>query len=108
MKNKNYPYYETTIIENFRSMVENVADKYPEKSGLAYKPSHKKSHECMGLLAFIAFVVVDNYFRVAACGTMEYKIYRGLRVIRRMRYSPSTRQGWKCISFSAFSREKVK
>lgn len=37
MKNKNYPYYETTIIENFRSMVENVADKYPEKSGLAYK-----------------------------------------------------------------------
>ena len=40
MKNKNYPYYETTIIENFRSMVENVADKYPEKSGLAYKVDH--------------------------------------------------------------------
>ena len=62
----------------------------------------------MGLLAFIAFVAVDNYFRVAACGAMEYRIYRVLRVIRRMRYSPSTRQGWKCISFSAFSREKVK
>ena len=37
MKNKNYPYYETTVIENFRSMVENVAEKYPDKCAFAYR-----------------------------------------------------------------------
>ena len=32
-------------------------------------------HGAFGL--HIAFVAVDNYFRVAACGAMEYRIYGG-------------------------------
>ena len=42
--------------------------KVPRKTGLEYKPSLKKATNAWGLLAFIAFVAVDNYFRVAACG----------------------------------------
>jgi long-chain acyl-CoA synthetase len=37
MKHKDYPYYETTVFENFRVMVENVANKYPDRCAIAYK-----------------------------------------------------------------------
>lgn len=37
MKGKNYPLYETTIFENFRVMVENVAKKYPGRTAISYK-----------------------------------------------------------------------
>ncbi|MGI6334728.1 MAG: AMP-dependent synthetase/ligase [Saccharofermentanales bacterium] len=37
MKNKNYPLYETTIFENIRVMVENVAKKYPDRVAISYK-----------------------------------------------------------------------
>ena len=37
MKLKNYPLYETTVFENFRIMVENAADKAPEKIAFSYK-----------------------------------------------------------------------
>ena len=35
--NKNYPLYETTVFEDFRIMIENVADKYPEKTAFSFK-----------------------------------------------------------------------
>ena len=37
MKNKNYPLYQTTEFENFRVMVENVADRFPDRTAIAYK-----------------------------------------------------------------------
>ena len=37
MKNKNYPLYETTVFENIRGMVENVAQKYPDRVAISYK-----------------------------------------------------------------------
>ncbi len=37
MKNKNYPLYETTVFENIRVMVENVAQKYPDRVAISYK-----------------------------------------------------------------------
>lgn len=37
MSNKNYPLYETTVFENFRVMVDNVARKYPDRVAFAYK-----------------------------------------------------------------------
>lgn len=33
----NYPLYETTHFANFREMVENVADKYPDRNAISYK-----------------------------------------------------------------------
>ncbi len=35
--NYHYPLYETTVFENFKVMVENVADKYPDRPAFAYK-----------------------------------------------------------------------
>ncbi len=37
MKQKNYPLYETTVFEDFRIMVENAANKAPEKTAFSYK-----------------------------------------------------------------------
>lgn len=37
MKSKNYPLYDTTVFENFRVMVENVAVKYPDRTAVAFK-----------------------------------------------------------------------
>ena len=37
MKQKNYPLYETTVFEDFRIMVENAANKAPEKVAFSYK-----------------------------------------------------------------------
>ena len=34
---KNYPLYETTVFEDYRIMVENVAAKYPDRVGISYK-----------------------------------------------------------------------
>ncbi len=34
---KNYPLYETTVFEDFRIMTENVARKYPDRTGISYK-----------------------------------------------------------------------
>lgn len=44
---KNYPYYETTVFEDFRIMVENVAKKYPNNPAIAYKenPHDEKTIE---------------------------------------------------------------
>ena len=44
-RKKNYPLYETTIFENIRVMVENVAAKYPDKNAIAYKkkPTSKET-----------------------------------------------------------------
>lgn len=39
MKQKNYPLYETTVFEDFRIMVENAAEKAPEKTAFSYKIS---------------------------------------------------------------------
>ena len=33
----NYPLYETTHFANFREMVENVADRYPDRNAISYK-----------------------------------------------------------------------
>ncbi len=37
VKNPNYPYYETTVFEDFRIMTENVAEKYPDRYAISYK-----------------------------------------------------------------------
>ena len=37
----NYPLYETTVFEDFRIMVENVAEKYPNGIAFSYKNSPK-------------------------------------------------------------------
>jgi long-chain acyl-CoA synthetase len=42
MKKKNYPLYETTKFENFRVMVENVAEKYPDRIAVSYKEDPAK------------------------------------------------------------------
>ena len=39
MKQKNYPLYETTVFEDFRIMVENSAEKAPDKIAFSYKIS---------------------------------------------------------------------
>ena len=39
MKQKNYPLYETTVFEDFRIMVENAANKAPDKIAFSYKLS---------------------------------------------------------------------
>ena len=36
-RKKNYPLYETTKFSNFREMVENVAERYPNKVAFQYK-----------------------------------------------------------------------
>lgn len=36
-KHKNYPLYETTVFEDFRVMVENVANRYPERVACMYR-----------------------------------------------------------------------
>ncbi|MBQ9079677.1 MAG: AMP-binding protein [Clostridia bacterium] len=36
-KTPNYPFYETTVFENFRVMTENVAKKYPDRYAVSYK-----------------------------------------------------------------------
>ena len=41
-KTPNYPFYETTVFENFRVMTENVAKKYPDRYAISYK---KKPHD---------------------------------------------------------------
>ena len=35
-RKKNYPLYETTKFSDFREMVENVADRYPDKVARLY------------------------------------------------------------------------
>lgn len=44
-RKKNYPLYETTKFANFREMVENVADRVPDKTAFQYKedPKQKKA-----------------------------------------------------------------
>ena len=37
MANRNYPFYETTVFEDFRIMTENVAKKYPDRVAISYK-----------------------------------------------------------------------
>ena len=41
-KTPNYPFYETTVFEDFRIMTENVAKKYPDRYAVSYK---KKPHD---------------------------------------------------------------
>ena len=41
MANKNYPLYETTVFEDFRIMVENVAEKYPDRPAISYRVNPK-------------------------------------------------------------------
>ncbi len=36
-RKKNYPLYETTVFSDLRIMVENVADRYPDKYAISYK-----------------------------------------------------------------------
>ena len=43
MQKKNYPLYETTKFENFRVMIENVAEKYPDRVAFAYKEDPSKT-----------------------------------------------------------------
>lgn len=44
-RKKNYPLYETTVFENIRIMVENVAERYPDKNAISYKrkPTSKET-----------------------------------------------------------------
>ncbi|MBP3369711.1 MAG: AMP-binding protein, partial [Clostridia bacterium] len=44
-RKKNYPLYETTKFSDFREMVENVADRFPDKVAFRYKedPKQKKA-----------------------------------------------------------------
>ena len=41
MADVKYPLYETTVFEDFRIMVENVADRYPDRTAFSYKLSPK-------------------------------------------------------------------
>ena len=41
-RKKNYPLYETTKFSDFREMVENVADRYPDKVAFQYKEDPKQ------------------------------------------------------------------
>lgn len=45
MNNKNYPLYQTTFIDDMRSLVENSAKKFPDKTAISYKnsPSDKET-----------------------------------------------------------------
>ena len=46
-RRKNYPLYETTMFRDIREMVENVADKFPDKNAITYKKkptSHDMLH----------------------------------------------------------------
>lgn len=40
-KHKNYPLYETTVIDDFRSMTENVARRYPDQIAFSYRRNPK-------------------------------------------------------------------
>ena len=42
-RKKNYPLYETTHFKNFKEMVENVAERYPDRYAISYRkrPSDK-------------------------------------------------------------------
>ena len=42
MAKKNYPLYETTVFRDFRVMVENVADKYPDRPAVRFKKNPRK------------------------------------------------------------------
>ena len=42
MHKKNYPLYETTKFENFRVMIENVAERYPDRVAFTYKEDPSK------------------------------------------------------------------
>lgn len=41
MADVKYPLYETTVFEDFRIMVENVADRFPDRTAFSYKLSPK-------------------------------------------------------------------
>lgn len=41
MRKKDYPFYETTVFEDFRIMTENVAEKYPDRVAVSYKENPK-------------------------------------------------------------------
>ena len=41
-RKKNYPLYETTKFADFREMVENVADRFPEKVAFRFKEDPKQ------------------------------------------------------------------
>ena len=36
-RKKNYPLYETTMFDNFRTMTENAAKRFPDKNAITYK-----------------------------------------------------------------------
>lgn len=40
---KNYPLYESTVFEDYRIMVENVAEKYPDKTAFSFKENPNSS-----------------------------------------------------------------
>ncbi|MCQ2426652.1 MAG: AMP-binding protein [Lachnospiraceae bacterium] len=42
MAKKNYPLYETTVFRDFRVMVENVAEKYPDRPAVRFKKNPRK------------------------------------------------------------------
>ena len=41
MLNKDYPLYESTLFEDFREMIENVANKYPARTAFSFKKDPK-------------------------------------------------------------------
>ena len=60
-RKKNYPLYETTKFSDFREMVENVADRCPDKVAFQYKddPKQKKA-------SVITFAECRDYVRTLA------------------------------------------
>lgn len=60
-RKKNYPLYETTKFSDFREMVENVADRFPDKPAFQYKedPKQKKA-------TTITFAECRDYVRTLA------------------------------------------
>ena len=65
-KTPNYPFYETTVFENFRIMTENVAQKYPDRYAISYK---KKPHDKQ--VVHVTYAEARDYIRNLGTACIE-------------------------------------
>ena len=68
-RKKNYPLYETTKFAEFREMVENVADRFPDKVAFQYKEDPKQKKP-----STITFAECRDYVRTLATELHSMKI----------------------------------
>lgn len=66
MANKNYPLYETTVFEDFRIMVENVAAKYPNRVAVSYRKDPKDAEK-----TFVTYAQAKNDIRDLGTALIE-------------------------------------